>query len=743
MSMAIIFAFGMQSYYALAANPSNTSDEISEQALAVLAKQARQSGDFAQALQHYERLIARNPHYVDYKIAHALVQIDRQAYALADAEMSALKESHANYAELLNAQLYLGQQTHSAIKILDASQRLLALNPKDGAMASTLASAASDLGATSQAKALQQQYGFASNTPQPLQASHAAAYVRWGGFDPIDPKRPYADTDVALNALDHACSCDWATVDVNDIAKRKLVFDRMLALRDRHRAPEVVAHYQQLQTHAVEVPAYALRAVADAYLELRVPEQALAALDAILRKEPNEYNTQLDKFYALIELERFDDATRHIQTIAAQEPSYLNRNDNPVVRQNDKKLQADTIAAMGMAYGDDLAGSEKALTALRNIGPGNQQISNHLANVWRWRGWLDLAANTYQDNLVKEPNDIQAKYGLVHTYLDGRDWALANKEIKALNGYISPDDPALKELNQRWALHQKRQFITDFNTGKSSGNAIGSRSDYLNAWLYSAPFNDHYRVYANTDYHHATFTEGNGTVVAPAIGLEYRSHDWLIASQLGLATQDGHGATGGVRTSYRANDYWLFDSEIAFNSQQMPVRGQRVNIQGDLINAGVTYRWNELMQASASAGYMHMSDGNTRKNLQLALDRRLYTAPHYKAYLRAEVSASHNSKDNAPYFNPKSDTAIGATLRQDWLTWRRYDRSFTQRLMLGLGNYRQQNFGSDGTWSASYSHEWDINRWLNVEYGIARRGQPYDGVKEYRNSLFGHINLLF
>lgn len=742
-SMAIFFAFGMQMHCALAANPSNTSDEISEQALAVLAKQARQSGDFVQALQHYERLIVRNPHYVDYKIAHALVQIDRQAYALADAEMSALKASHANYAELLNAQLYLGQQTHSAIKILDASQRLLALNPKDAAMAGTLASAASDLGATSQAKALQQQYGFASNATQPLQASHAAAYVRWGGFDPIDPKQPYADTDQALIALDRACQCDWTAVDVNDIAKRKLVFDRMLALRDRHRAPEVVAHYQQLQAHTIEIPVYALRAVADSYLELREPEQALAVLDAILLKEPNEYNSQLDKFYALIELERFDEATRHIQTITVQEPSYLNRNDNPTVRQNGKKFQADTVAAMGMAYGDDLAGSEKALTSLQHIGPSNQQLSNHLANIWRWRGWLDLAGKTYQDNLTKEPDDIQAKYGLAHTYLDGRDWALADKEIKALNGFITPDDPALKELNQRWALHQKRQFITDFNTGKSSGAAIGSRTSGINTWLYSAPFNDNYRVYANADYHRATFPEGNGNVLAPAVGLEYRSHDWLVASQLGLVTQDGHGATGGVRASYRANDYWLFDSEVAFNSQQMPVRGQRVGKQGDLINAGLTYRWSELTQVSAAVCYMNMSDGNNRQSLQLTWDNRIYNAPHYKAYVRAEASASRNSINNASYFNPKSDTALGATLRQDWLTWRRYDSSFTQRLILGMGTYQQQNFGSDGTWSVSYSHEWDINRWLNVEYGIARRGQPYDGVKEYRNSLFGHINLLF
>jgi biofilm PGA synthesis protein PgaA len=414
--------------------------------------------------------------------------------------------------------------------------------------------AATDLGATSQADKLKQQYAIESNKAQSIHAGHAASYVRWGDFDPPNPLQPYADIDQALHLLDNACQCDWATVDVTDPSKRKLVFDRMLALRDRHRATDVIAHYEQLMAHAIELPVYVMSAAADAYLELREPEQALAVLDAILIKEPEHYNSQLDKFYALIELERFEEATQHINQISASQPSYLNRNDNPVVRQNDKKLQADTLAIMGMAYGDNLAGSEQALIAQKNIGPNNLEIKNNLANVWRWRGWVDLAGKTYQENLSIEKYNTQARYGLAHTYLDGRDWVLASNQIEDLNSYITPDDPALKELNTRWALHQKRQFITNFNTGNSSGAAIGTRASFINAWLYSAPFNDNYRVFANADYNHGTFPEGSGAVLAPAVGLEYRSHDWVISSQLGVAAQDGQGATGGVRAVYRADD---------------------------------------------------------------------------------------------------------------------------------------------------------------------------------------------
>ena len=716
---------------------------IAEYTLVTLAKAARKTSDFNYALFLYETLAARNPQLIDYKIAHALLQIDGKYYAEAEAEINALKENNPDNVDLLNAQLYLGQQTHSQIKILDASQRLLALDPKNKAVASSLASVASELGATSKSAELGQQYGLESESMQRLIANHAASHIRWGEFEPINPKQPYAETDKALSLLDEACKCDWAKLGLSKAAMRKMIFDRMLALQYRHRSAEVIAHYNQLKAQQVEIPTYVMRAVGGAYLDLREPELALEKFDAILSNEPDLRDTQLDKVYALIELERFDEAQKLAKQIVAAETSYLNRNKNPIVRQNDNKLQADVTAALVLAYGDDLARSEKMFAALQKIGPNNVELKNNLATIWRWRGWLDLAAQTYQKILSDEKDNLQAKYGLANTHMDGRDWALAEQEIKDLNGYIAPENPSLKALNKRWELHNKRQFVADFSTGKSSGSALGSKSNNANAWLYSAPFNYNYRAFINTGYSYNTFPEGNGRIVTPNIGLEYRSHDWRWATQLGAATADGSGAAGSVTADYRANDYWSFNGGLELNSQQTPVRGQRVGIDGNAINIGATYRWSELMQASASANLTHMSDSNTRQGFGLALDRRLYTAPHYKANIRFGLNTSQNSLNNATYFNPKSDLSLGATLSQDWLTWRRYDRSFTQRLSLTGGNYQQENFGSKGTWSISYSHAWELDNLFGLEYGISHSSQPYDGIRESNNALFGHINLLF
>ena len=739
----VILTWANKNAEAVSESKKTNAVDMQEYALAAVAKAARKIGDFSYASNLYNHLIARNPAQIDYKIAHALVQVDSQQYAQAETEIDALKENNQENIELLNAQLYLGQQTKSQIKIIDASQRILALEPSNQAIVATLASAASEIGATSKAKELSTHYRLDETKAQPIKASYAASRIRWGEFEPVNPAKPYAETDAALSALDDACKCDWAKIDLSQPANRKMLFDRILALHDRHRNTEVVAHYQQLTTQKIEIPTYALSAVGDAYLALREPEQALVIFNSILAKEPNQRDTQLDQFYALIELERYDEADGLAKRIAGSEPNYLNRKNNPTVRQNDKKLQADTTATLSLAYGDDLAGSQEKFVSLQKIGPNNTELKNNLATIWRWRGWLDLAAKTYQQNIDEEKNDLQAKYGLANTYIDGRDWALAAQEIKDLNSYISPEDPSLKALNKRWELHHKNQFSTDFSTSQFSGGPVGSKSNKINAWLYSAPFNDNYRVFINTGYSRDTFTEGNGTVVTPNIGVEYRSHDWRISTQLGAATKDGSGAAVATSGEYRPNDYWLFNAGLELNSQQAPVRGQRVGIYGEAAGIGASYRWSELMQASVAANYMHLSDGNTRQGLSLALDRRIYTTPHYKVNLNLNAATSHNSLDNAAYFNPKSDVAIGATLRQDWISWRRYDRSFAQGLALSIGNYQQEDFGSKATWSVSYSHNWKLDEIFELEYGITHGRQPYDGVTESYNSLFGRINLLF
>jgi biofilm PGA synthesis protein PgaA len=718
-------------------------DSIPAYALPPFAKAARNAGEYTKSLALYETLIKRNPNTIDYQIAHALVLIDARQFEQASAEIETLQISHPQNPEVLHAQIYLGQQSGSPIKVLDASQRLLTQNPSDPAVAVTLTTAAREVGATTKSSEIAQQYHLDERVIRHASADIAASQIRWGELEPMDSKKPYVETDKALMTLDSTCQCDWATVDLSEPVKRQLIFDRMLALYQRHRSEEVVMLYNRLSNAHISIPEYAARAAGGAFLELKQPEPALTIYDEILKNNPKQSDVLLDKFSALIELERFDEAIDVANQVAAQEPSYLNRIKNPVLRENDRRLHADTKAVLGLEYGDRLAESDQKFTAMRNLGPENAETKNNLATVWRWRGWLDKAEQSFKANLVEDKDDVEAQFGLANTHLDGRDWKQADNEIQALNRYIAQEDPVMKALNRRWELHNRRELIVDFTSGRSSGSAIGSKSSDVSARLYSSPFNDNYRAFVSTDYAKGNFVEGDGHLFAPNVGLEYRSNQWLASGQVGAITDSDHGISAAANAEYRADDYWRLNGDAQLNSSEVPLRARRAGIDGDSFGLGATYRWSELMQASAVANFLHLSDGNNRESLAARWDRRLYTSPHYKANVRLNLAMSHNSANNTVYFNPEHDTAYSASLLQEWVTWRRYERSFTQKLGLTMGGYAQAGFGNKSAWSVSYSHLWSFDHALEFEYGITHSKQPYDGITETGNSFFGHLDLLF
>ena len=717
-------------------------ESLPDYALGALLKSARNIANHTVAMQVADEQLKRMPANVDYQIARLLVLIDSKQFTQANETLDLLKEKNPNYVELLNAQIYLGQESNSPIKIIDACQHLLVINPNNQQAALTLASAASRLGATSKAAEIAKQYQFNAKDSQVINANKAATQVRWGGLDAPNPRQPYAEIDLGLKALDEACQCDWDNA-FRDADKHRLIFDRMVGLRDRHELKKVIAHYQQLQSIGVTLPNFALHAAADAYLTQKMPEQALSIFNLIINNDKLDYEAKKGKFYALIELEQFDQAFAVSLQFASEQPIYLRRNKNPVVRQNDKKLDADSTAYLGLAYADKLAESDTSFGQLHAIGPNNIPLRNNQAFVWRMRDWPELAKKTYIATLKQEPSNLQTKFGLANTHLDLHDWIATKDNIAELNQYISPADPSMKALNRRWQLHNMRQLTVDFNTRNANGGTFGSRSQEIDARLYSAPFDNYYRAFVDTSAQYGTFPEGTGKVIDPAVGLEYRKRNWRLSTQIGAALADGSGVTSLTNVAYRYDDFWRFEANLDINSAQMPLRGQRVSIRGNAVNAGLTYRWNELMQASATVNLMDMSDGNLRQSINANLDRRIYTSPHYKTNVQLNANASRNTSNGAVYYNPKSDSALSVGLVQNWLTWRRYDRSFSQVLALNAGVYQQQNFGSAGTWGASYKHTWQLDQQLELNYGIGRNSQAYDGIREFSNTLFGSINLLF
>jgi biofilm PGA synthesis protein PgaA len=713
--------------------------------VSALARAARDVRDFPQALSLYDQLIKREPNNLDPLIGKVLTQADAKQFVEAENTLIVLRQQHPNNPEVYRALSYLGLESKQPILVVDANMRLLELNNQDLDAARTLIPAAREAGATSQARSLAEQYPQVvdKNEIDKIHNDRAAQHIAWSHYNPTIPAERFADTDQALARLDAACQCDWNGLDLSLDKNKNLVFDRMVALHDRYRMQEVIEHYQQLVNAKVDPPAYVLNAAADAYLYKRMPEEALKIYDATILKAPDHLvEVKMGKFYALIELERFDEATALIDSTSQDLAAYRNRPNNPVVRTDEFKLEADSKAYYARVYGDDFATAEQRFLALNNIGPMNNEVRVALADIWRFRGWPERSEKLAYEITNDYPEHVAPKVILANTHMDLRDWRLAESEIKPLVSDF-PENLSVQELDRRWLLHNKRQLTIGGFRSKSSGSAFGSRTHGLNAALYSSPINYNFRAFALAEYQHATYPEGNGNAVFPGIGLEYTNRDWRLTGAVSKSNISENGVTAAFTADYRLNDYWSFSSLLDINSSQMPLRGLRVGISGDLFNASGTYRWSDLTSASMGVGYMHMDDGNNRNMINATFDRRLLTRPHYKLTAHLRADASRNTEQNVPYFNPQRDLEVGAILDNEWMLWRRYERSFSHRLQVGAGDYWQKDFGSDLTWIASYEQQIRLDDRFELDYGVTRNRHSYDGVKELATQYFVRLNLLF
>jgi biofilm PGA synthesis protein PgaA len=116
--------------------------------------------------------------------------------------------------------------------------------------------------------------------------------------------------------------------------------------------------------------------------------------------------------------------------------------------------------------------------------------------------------------------------------------------------------------------------------------------------------------------------------------------------------------------------------------------------------------------------------------------QRWVSEPVYKLDTRLGVFASHNTHTDAAYFNPRRDLSLDLNVINGWTLWRRYERSFTHRVEMGVGHYWQQGFGAKLSTGLRYEHEWNLDSFRTLSYGIAYNRQPFDGALDNRTSLF-------
>jgi len=645
--------------------------------------------------------------------------------------------SAADRRAVLAAEAVLLERAAMFYPALSRNQERLAMSPGDRDAQAAVVRIAARLGASHQALQLAGRYPQAVDAQQldALERNRTAVDARWAERLRALP-RHYPEGLARLNAAiarSDELAQRFMTSDADLAeAQQRWLHDRIVLLSNARRAHEAVALHERFARRGLPVPGYVLRAVADAYMQLRMPTRAAALYERVLRETPADADARVGMYFALLESEAHEQAYAWVDDWVASATAA--QREQPGAANKAQLWDARLLQARSREFAGELGKAQAKLEAMQAEAPANGSVRSARASVYRGRGWPRRAWETWQLELLHDPNDVDAYAESVYPLLDSYRFAQALTQLGEAR-LRQPDAPSLRRAERAWRNHERAELVISGEAGRAD-EAIapsGLKDGSIDAWLYSPPMGERFRAYVHGHYAGADLLAGGERYKRAGLGLEYRAPDLRLFGEA-HAGRNGDSGTGlllGGR--YWFNDVWSVAGSADSRTQEVPLQARQAGIDARQAMLEVEARIHESRTFAALVKGWDFSDDNRRMAYQLAWREGLVVRPRWWLDSRVDLYASHNSREGAPYFNPSSDRSASLSLTGALRTWRWYEREFVQELTLSAGSYWQEDFGSGGTWGMEYAHRWQLDGRFYLRYALGRTTQPYDGAPSRRN----------
>lgn len=597
---------------------------------------------------------------------------------------------------------------------------------------------------------------MSDKNPQPdalerrLQLDAAAQTVR-GAFAPTrNEDERFLNADKALAQYD-ALMAAWKDKPEAQNDLRRARIDRIGALVIRKRNDEAIREYEALQADGQPVPDYAKRWVASAWLAEREPEKAEEMLEAIyfprgstLPATPLTTDDQQELFYARIDNNHFDEAKAQVDQIVKETPYMRYVYGSPTPQPNDNWLLGQTLLTDYEVATNDLPTAEKHAERLARTGSGNQALRIAYASILLARGLPRKAETELKLAEVLEPSNLALERQQAWTAMDLQEW----KQAKELTDDViarSPDDEATLRIKRIMDVHNKAELRISGSQGISSDSPVSGKHDFtLNSAIYSPPIADNWRLFTGFNFATGEFDEGKGINRDLAAGAEWTSRDyWAEIEVSGRNYGDGQKIGGRLSAWHDFNDNWRLGVSGERLSRNTPLRALRNKISADGGEAYLRWYQNERREYQIQVSALHFSDGNDRVEYGLSGKERLYTSARFQLDFVPGLSGSTNTKEDAPYYNPKRDFSLAPTLSAEHVMYSHYDTQWKQQFTAGAGRYWQKNQSSGAITTLSYGQRIQWNNVVDAGATLSWDKRPYDGKRERNIALAFDLNVRF
>ncbi len=530
----------------------------------------------------------------------------------------------------------------------------------------------------------------------------------------------------ALALLDEA----QVAVDVQgqSVAERRNAgLDRVRALTLAGRLDDAAVLFESIDS--AETPLYGLLNGADLYSRRHQPARAAVLLERARQISPDSREVVQARFYNRLDNEDYAGAHEELSRLRVL-------SDTQQTKQGSEVLEA-----MFAAYENRLALAQHQLEALHRDNPANVDVTLRLAQIYRWRGWPQRALVVYQS--VQQQDPLAAGLGEVDSLFDLKRFRDARIALDAL-AQAAPAHPDVVRAVRDDTLRRRGEYSAQVLAGQSSGSPITGNGDLaIEQRVYLPAIADQFRLFGHQRSDWADFPEGAGKAHRLGVGGDYRSQAVDAAVEIAERLPDSRWSTA-FNGEWRLDDYWAVFGDVQSDSTLVPLRALNAGINGHSMLLGGRYRADEGREVKVTYSRTDFSDGNQRDAIAARYRQALFDSAHHQLAAIVQAYRGFNSADsNVPYFNPAGETSVGAALEYSGILARRYEQSWSHRLVLGVGQYEQQHYGRGGIWDAEYEQRWNLSPELYLNLGALYRSRIYDGGREGYSALFGGVNWRF
>lgn len=508
--------------------------------------------------------------------------------------------------------------------------------------------------------------------------------------------------------------------------------DRIVLLNNLARYDNAITVLDSEEPALLEqLPAYGRIALADSYQGAGQPKTSLAIIQDGFKNQRIELNNRdalKVGYYAALDTGRIDLAEQYMKRLTDGQTPWRYSQNNSRRKFNPNYGDAALMQALHKGFVNDLAGAEQGLRELLKLAPQNNEYRQNLADVLRWRGFVDESDKQLDIIHSTDPDFKASRISRVYNRLAHRQFEQARVSLDDIKQ--GGTNNRSKRLIEDYAIAVDPSLEISLSGGNSSGSNFSSQDRNYGMRINSRLYDDHWRAFATVQNYRSSFFQQNEATATQGIGVSYLNH-WFSAE---LELYDaGHfdGVEIGGRFNWYLNDHVSFDlSHYTFN-KNTPVRAVYSGVDSDLSTISVNYYHDERQQYSASLSQSSFSDGNKRDTASLSGSQVLYYDYNQRLTLSESLYSEQNSLDsNRMYFNP--DSAFGASLGLTYeeMLYRNARASLWHGLRLEYGLYNQKGFDGGDIGGISYFHQWQFSRRSSLNYSIGYNRRLYDGLTE-------------